>query len=408
MADAEITMICHYEVMQLPLTCKADEIKKQYRVLALKYHPDRNHGNEEEATLKFKQLSAAYAVLNDPFERKWYDDHREAILRGGDGTAGEEGDEPDELNVWKYFNSSCYNGHEDDSPTGFYTVYGACFEEIFQRENDKAKADTTSKVGSLASKFGTSETPIANVLQFYADWENFTSKLNFAWADVYHTVDAPNRATRRVMEKDNNKARDTARREYTNQIRSLASFVKKRDPRFINYESEVKRRVAEQEELKKAQKAEALLDRKLRREKQLQEFENDTEWQESRENERKAAFLLADNEEEVRTSGMGSGDDPEQEIRLQKALRKASLDDCSPSASKGSGREAEGEEGREVTEEGEEAFACELCAKSFKTEAQLSQHNSSKVHRKKVQDMAKAAKKAPKEKAGPAATVAEA
>lgn len=392
MTEATAVMICHYEVMELPMTCKADEIKKQYKILALKYHPDRNHGNEEEATLKFKQVAAAYAVLIDPHERTWYDDHRDAILRGGSGVAGDDDDDPDLANVWRFFNSSCYSGYEDDSPTGFYTVYNEAFEEVVECENDPN--------GSYL-EFGTSETPIAEVLNFYVEWENFTSKLNFAWADLYHTVDAPNRATRRLMEKDNQKARDTARKEYTNQVRSLARFVKKCDPRYLNYESECKRRQAEQEALRKAQKTEALQERKQRREKQLLEHENDTEWQELRENERKAAFLLADNEEEeVRTSGMGSGFDPEHEVELQKALRNASLEDSASGKVEAGEDNAAGAEGKGEGE-GDGCYRCDLCAKSFDTEAQLNHHNTNRVHRKKVQDLAKEArtKKAAKEKA---------
>lgn len=398
--DENHTMVCHYEVMELEMTCKADEIKKQYRVLALRYHPDRNHGNEEEATLKFKQLSAAYAVLNDPHERKWYDEHRDAILRGGNGTTGGEGDGPDLLNVWKYFNSSCYSGHDDESPTGFYQVFASAFDEVFELENDKTRADTSSKIGSTSTKFGNSTTPISEVLAFYADWENFASKLNFAWADLYHSVDAPNRATRRVMEKENSKARDTARKEYTGEIRSLARFVKKIDPRFLNYENEVKRRNAEQEELKKTQKAEALAERKKRREQQMLEHENDTEWQEKRNTERKAAFLLADNEQEedeVLTIGMSKG---EEEIQLQKELRKASLDDFIPGREGESTKNgAEGEEADATGEGGDGAFACELCAKSFETEAQLAHHCTNRQHRKKVQELAKKApKRTPKAK----------
>jgi DnaJ-class molecular chaperone len=49
----------------------------------LKYHPDKNVGNEETATQFFKEIQASYAVLSDPHERKWYDDHRESILRYG-------------------------------------------------------------------------------------------------------------------------------------------------------------------------------------------------------------------------------------------------------------------------------------------------------------------------------------
>ena len=79
------TMRCHYEVFELPRDASTEEIKKQYRRLALKWHPDKNVGREEDATVKFKEINAAYAVLSDSNERKWYDDHRDSILRGGTG-----------------------------------------------------------------------------------------------------------------------------------------------------------------------------------------------------------------------------------------------------------------------------------------------------------------------------------
>ena len=60
---------------------KINQIKKQYKKLALKWHPDKNVGNEDEATVRFKEISTAYAVLGDAQEKKWYDDHRESILR---------------------------------------------------------------------------------------------------------------------------------------------------------------------------------------------------------------------------------------------------------------------------------------------------------------------------------------
>ena len=74
-------MRCHYEVMELDRSATSEIIKKQYRKLALQWHPDRNHGQEELATNKFKEISTAYSVLSDPNEKKWYDDHREDILR---------------------------------------------------------------------------------------------------------------------------------------------------------------------------------------------------------------------------------------------------------------------------------------------------------------------------------------
>ena len=398
-ADGNV-MVCHYEVMQLEFNCKTEEIKKQYKVLALKYHPDRNHGDEENATRKFKQLSAAYAVLSDPHERTWYDDHRDAILRGGNGVAGEDDDEPHTVNVWKYFNASCYTGTSDESPTGFYNVYRTCFEEILKSENDKTKTESASAKALSSIPFGNSATPISTVLSFYNEWENFTSRLNFAWADIYHSVDAPNRATRRVMEKDNQKARDAAKKEFTNQIRSLAKFVKKRDPRFLAYENEIKARKAEEDEKKRLQKVEELTARKDRRERAQLEHENDTEWLEARDNERKAAFLLADNEDEdednIKMSGGlgGGGGESDDEMQLQNKLRNASLKDAAGAA-----------EDPAADGSAEETYCCALCEKEFKTEIQLTQHNASKVHRQKVKDQAKAQKKgggkdkAPKEPA---------
>jgi curved DNA-binding protein len=62
----------YYEQLGVSKGAPADEIKKAYRKLALKYHPDRNQGNKE-AEEQFKKISEAYAVLSDPEKRKQYD-----------------------------------------------------------------------------------------------------------------------------------------------------------------------------------------------------------------------------------------------------------------------------------------------------------------------------------------------
>jgi len=80
----------------LKIRCGQDEIKKAYRKAALKWHPDRNHGKEEEATAKFKEMQHAYTVLSDERERKWYDNHRDEILRGGVGGGGDVSSDEEE------------------------------------------------------------------------------------------------------------------------------------------------------------------------------------------------------------------------------------------------------------------------------------------------------------------------
>jgi curved DNA-binding protein len=62
----------YYEVLGVKKDSSTQDIKKAYRKLAMKYHPDRNKG-DKEAEEKFKKLSEAYAVLSDPEKRKEYD-----------------------------------------------------------------------------------------------------------------------------------------------------------------------------------------------------------------------------------------------------------------------------------------------------------------------------------------------
>lgn len=62
----------YYEVLGVAKDASADDIKKSFRKLAVKYHPDRNQG-DSAAEEKFKEINEAYAVLSDPDKRKKYD-----------------------------------------------------------------------------------------------------------------------------------------------------------------------------------------------------------------------------------------------------------------------------------------------------------------------------------------------
>ncbi len=63
----------YYEILEVSKDAEQDEIKKSYRTLALKWHPDKNPTNREEAEKKFKEIAEAYQVLSDPDKRKEYD-----------------------------------------------------------------------------------------------------------------------------------------------------------------------------------------------------------------------------------------------------------------------------------------------------------------------------------------------
>jgi molecular chaperone DnaJ len=72
----------YYQVLGVPRNASAAEIKKAYRKLAQRHHPDANPGNKE-AEERFKEVSAAYDVLGDPEKRKSYDQVRDMVGAGG-------------------------------------------------------------------------------------------------------------------------------------------------------------------------------------------------------------------------------------------------------------------------------------------------------------------------------------
>ena len=77
----------YYEVLGVEKSADEAAIKKAYRVLAKKYHPDMNPG-DAEAEKKFKEASEAYAVLSDPEKRRQYDQFGHAAFDGGAGGGG--------------------------------------------------------------------------------------------------------------------------------------------------------------------------------------------------------------------------------------------------------------------------------------------------------------------------------
>ena len=218
-------MRCHYDVLEIARNASAEDIKKSYRKLSLRYHPDRNIGNEIAATESFKELSASYEVLSDPQEKKWYDDHREAILKGSkhDQNTATDGSnafhdltKSDEL--YEYFSSSCYTGYDDNSKDSFYSVYSCVFESI----NELEKSNDNFDINITVPLFGLSSTEDKDVLSFYLYWTNFISCLSFSFVDKYNPNDAPDRSTKRLIEKDNKKLRDVKRKEYNELIRAVS------------------------------------------------------------------------------------------------------------------------------------------------------------------------------------------
>jgi molecular chaperone DnaJ len=99
----------YYDVLGISKSADAQEIKKAYRKLAMKYHPDRNPG-DKEAEEKFKEINEAYEVLSDDTKRQTYDQFGHAGMNGGGfGQGG--------------FNSQGFGGFED--------IFGDIFGDMF-------------------------------------------------------------------------------------------------------------------------------------------------------------------------------------------------------------------------------------------------------------------------------------
>lgn len=81
----------YYQILGVPKGADEAELKKAYRKLAMKWHPDKNPDNRAAAEAKFKDISEAYEVLSDPEKRQVFDQYGEEGLKAGGGPGGPGG-----------------------------------------------------------------------------------------------------------------------------------------------------------------------------------------------------------------------------------------------------------------------------------------------------------------------------
>lgn len=326
-------MKCHYEVLNIARDADESEIKTAYKKLALKWHPDKNLDNPDEAKEQFQLVQQAYEILSDKHERAWYDNHREQILRGSDTEY-----QDNSVNVFQYFSTTCFKGYSDDE-NGFYTVYRKVFEEIAKEDmehmEDKEEFTQIPSFGNSNSDYEETVGP------FYAYWMSYSTKKSYVWLDPYDIKDTRDRRVLKLIEKENKKVRLKAKKERNEEVRSLVAFVRKRDKRVQAYSKKLEEKVMEnrkKQELIRKQ-------RRLERAQELNVSKEEPDW---------AKFDNVKSELE----------------EMEKSLAAEFGEDLSMS---------------EEEEDDIENLYCVACNKMFKTPKAFQNHESSRKHKENVE-----------------------
>lgn len=181
----------------LRINATQDDIKKAYRKMSLKYHPDKNTDKSEEEleeiNEKFKMCQQAYETLSDPKQRRVFD--------------------------------SIVDDDFDDIPVGnetgdFYEIYGPVFARFAQYSEVKP-----------VPALGEDDYDVSTVDAFYNFWFEYKSWRDFSQNDEYDIEDAESRDERRWMEQQNAKERKQLMKEHLSTVRKLTSQAMDRDPR---------------------------------------------------------------------------------------------------------------------------------------------------------------------------------
>ncbi|KAL9181176.1 hypothetical protein ACHAXT_009981 [Thalassiosira profunda] len=436
---------CHYDVLSVARDADAAAIKKAHRKLALKHHPDKTVGKTEEeqhaSAAEFKMIQVAYECLSDPVERKWYDEHREMILRGGMHGDADGGDGSTFVyDVVQFQYAGCYEGYDDDDPESFYSVYSEVFDNIFEGERDGYVSEGNIDVEKMSNAhlgevhLGDSASDWTAVSKFYNAWEGFTSCLSFAWEDIYHLIDlkeAPNRRIRRLMEDDNRKKRRAAKKERVDEVCSLVRFVKRRDPRVKAQREKSMREQAQKEARMKKEAAQKKKDHALAKEEWRAEAERAMAEQEAADldagrvrladldsdddydyggkrgkkkkkrkgkgkgGKKKTAAQNEDEDGNVETTGVDTENAPQdtgiedetngnavdEEEKKDEAIPLDAVDQSVDHGDLCDAMDDLGVSSEESSEEEPDSWRCECCRKDFKSAKQFENHERSKKHK---------------------------
>jgi DnaJ family protein C protein 2 len=262
----EDAVLTYYEILNVELHASQDDVKKSFRRLSLRYHPDKTQRDADDHV--FRALKAAYDCLYDPAKRQAYDSTKVPF---------------------------------DDSipPPGvpecqFYEVYGPVFErnlrfdarlrpEMTRRGSSSNGTTNGSRSRSSAAarpkgpppSLGDDDTPLDRVQHFYNYWIHFDSWRDFgaqAASELQvedHLENAESRDERRYLQREIDKRSKQLKKMEVSRLKTLVERAMEADPRLRRHRSREKERKQQQI----AQKRRADEDRKLREQREQEERE---------------------------------------------------------------------------------------------------------------------------------------
>ncbi|KAJ9126506.1 hypothetical protein QFC24_001533 [Naganishia onofrii] len=418
--ETQEVAVDYYTLLSIDEEATDDEIK-------LKHHPDKNPDNVEASTKLFADIQQAYEVLSDPNERAFYDRHRNEPVAQSDSDlfnhvrTGEKAPpahkrRPGEVGVtlpqlMRFFDPKLAR-KLDDTNEGFFSIYRSLFDLL--SSDEQLHHPSSSKGGHpppAYPSFGDSQTPYAPpvgatraerdagmwVRDFYTVWSQFATEKKFEWVSAWDAERGEDRRVRRLMERENQKAREAHRKEYNDAVRQLAAFIQNRDPRHHAF----------QRQRARSQTATPVNGRKgavpIRGAKPTQTKEN-------------IHAKMARAKEEARARG-----DPEFQAQTWQQVEDEFDDDyddwgvsAAPTATPskvnsdigengeggtddGSQDEDEMDESDEESEDEPDGWDCIACHKSFSSQGQWENHEKSKKHKQAMWKLQKQMLKEDKE-----------
>ncbi|XP_011303808.1 dnaJ homolog subfamily B member 6 [Fopius arisanus] len=171
-------MVDYYKVLEVTRVATTADVKKAYRKLALKWHPDKNPDNLEESTKKFKEISEAYEVLIDEKKRRIYDQYGKEGLQIPGNKRRHEDEDFDQFHNWFVFRDP------EDVFREFF--HGSPFNDLFDVLNGgngrRGLHRHSSRQNTLGSPFGTLDLSLSSPFGFFGNGGDlgFSSFSSFA------------------------------------------------------------------------------------------------------------------------------------------------------------------------------------------------------------------------------------